>query len=234
MYDELFSKVPDHPRLVRKQDDKLTALVNRQKLALVKPFIKKGDCYAEFGPGDCRLAMQVACVVSEAYGVDISDQRNPADKVPDNFKLVVYDGYELNEPAPNSIDLVFSDQLIEHFHPEDTRHHFELVHRILKSGGRYLFRTPHALTGPHDVSKYFCDKAEGFHLKEWTYIELKEVLSELNFSAIRCYRFAKGRSIRMPYLYFWLAETLLKHVPREYSRKATALLISSIYAVAIK
>ena len=33
---------------------------------------------------------------------------------------------------------------------------------ILTAGGVYLIRTPHAFTGPHDVSKYFCDEPEGF------------------------------------------------------------------------
>ena len=79
-----------------------------------------------------------------------------------------------------SLDIVFSDQLIEHFHPEETELHFRLVNRILKKGGKYIFRTPHALTGPHDISKYFCDEPEGFHLKEWTFSELNIVSASEN------------------------------------------------------
>jgi SAM-dependent methyltransferase len=234
MYDELFTKVPDHPRLARQQDTQLTARKNAQKLALVSSFIRETDSFLEFGAGDCLFVMHVASLVNRAFGVDVSDQRTIDGPYPHNFKLIVYDGYNLDESMENSIDLAFSDQLIEHFHPEDTVRHFELVHRILKQGGRYVFRTPHALTGPHDVSQYFCDEAEGFHLKEWTYTELDELLGDLNFSAFDCYRFAKGRCIRVPLGYVSGVEKLLGRIPRKYSRPAAEVLISSICAVAKK
>ena len=84
---------------------------------------------------------------------------------------MVYDGYTL--PLDDAChDVVFSDQLIEHLHPEDTELHFGLVHRLLAPGGTYLFRTPHALCGPHDVSRWFSDTPQGFHLKEWTSLAL--------------------------------------------------------------
>ena len=100
------------------------------------------------------------------------------EETPRNFELIVYDGYELPIPD-NTIDVVFSDQLIEHFHPDDTLFHFRLVRRILKPGGVYVFRTPHGFSGPHDISQYFCHSAKGFHLKEWTYVELSRLLHQV-------------------------------------------------------
>jgi SAM-dependent methyltransferase len=148
--------------------------------------------------------------------------------------LIVYDGYRLDAIPSNSIDLVFSDQLIEHFHPEDTKVHFELVHRILKPGGKYVFRTPHALTGPHDVSQYFSYEAEGFHLKEWTYTEIKTMLSGAGYSELHAYWNAKGTSLRVPYGLFALCELLGGYVPKPYARVAARYLFPSLSGVAVK
>ena len=234
MYDELFSKVPDHPRLAQRLSEQLTAKAIKDKLSLLSRFLDKSDIFVEFAPGDCRFAAEVVKHVKYGYGIDISDQRNPADKFPENFKLVVFDGYKLDEIESNTIDVVFSDQLIEHLHPEDTKLHFILINRILKNGGRYVFRTPHSLTGPHDVSGYFSDEPECFHLKEWTYIELKTMLMDLKYSKFCTRWHAKGIDFRMPYNYFAKCEQILGQFPKRYTRATAKYLIPSLYGVAIK
>lgn len=234
MYEELFNKVPDHPRLTRRNSEQLTAKANKDKFSLIHRFLDKSSVFVEFAPGDCRFAFEVANHVKYVYGIDISDQRNPTDNVPENFKLIVYDGYNLNEIESNSIDILFSDQLIEHFHPEDTKLHLELVHRILKVGGKYIFRTPHSLSGPYDVSVFFCDEAECFHLKEWTYTEIKTLLMDLKYSDFRTRWRGKGIDLRLPYNYFAMCEQILGLFPKRYIKKVAKYLIPSLYGVAIK
>ena len=236
MYEELFSKVPDHPRLSRRQSAELTTKANTVKLSVVRKFLDDSYTFMEFAPGDCRFTFEVAKLVQFAYGADISDQRNPKDDAPDNFKLIVYDGYNLDKVENNSIDLVFSDQLIEHFHPDDTRLHFELVYRILKAGGKYVFRTPHPITGPHDVSKYFCDEPECFHLKEWTFSEIKELILSLKYSDFKTHWVKRGINLRLPFFYFSLCEQALKRFNRErpLARLATKCFIPSLCGVAVK
>ncbi len=165
MYDELFKKVPDHPRLTKQEDPSTITKMKKSKLKLIKRFIDKSSIFVEFGPGDCLFAINLCNHVKFVYGVDISDQIRDSDNLPDNFKLIIYDGYNLQMPE-NSCDVVFSDQLIEHLHPEDIEFHFEMVRKILKPQGVYMFRTPHRFLGPHDISRFFSDEAEGFHLKE--------------------------------------------------------------------
>ena len=234
MYDELFSKVPDHPRLTTRESAERTARANKSKFAIINRFLNKSDVFVEFAPGDCRFAFEVAKQIETVYGIDISDQRNPTDNVPDNFELIIYDGYNLDATDNSSIDLVFSDQLIEHFHPEDTRLHFELVYQLLKPGGKYVFRTPHILTGPHDVSQYFSYEPECFHLKEWTFREIKSLLMELGYSKFHTYWNARGILLRMPNAYFALCEIVLSRIPKRYIRRFTKYLIPSLTAVAIK
>lgn len=234
MYEELFSRVPDHPRLTRRQSTQLTSSANEHKWSIVSRFLDKSDVVIEFAPGDCRFAFEVAKHVRYVYGIDISDQRSPTDNIPDNFELIVYDGYNIDTLESNSIDIVFSDYLIEHLHPEDTKHHFELVHRLLKEGGKYIFRTPHSLTGPHDVSMYFSYDPECFHLKEWTYSEIKRMLMDLGYSRFRTQWNARGVNLNMPYTYFALCELVLRQIPKRYIRVITRYLIPTLLGIAIK
>lgn len=235
MYDELFSQVPDHPRLTQREDEQETLRANKNKLSLVFEFIDKSTVIVEFGSGDCRFAMEeLAKHVAFVYGIDISDQRKPNHDAKDNFKLIVYDGYSLENIKENSVDIVFSNQLIEHFHPKETMSHFQLVHHILKKGGKYIFRTPHAFSGPHDVSGYFCDEPEGFHIKEWTYIEIRQMVDDLGYTGLLGYWAAKGIRFRLPYLYFTICENTLRLFPRHYMRVISKYALPSILCVAVK
>jgi len=117
MYDELFRKVADHSRLIQRDDEQLTRMANKSKFALVRKFLKPSSIFVEFAPGDCRFAMEVANHVKNVYAIDISDQRNHSSIAPNNFSLIIYDGYVLENIPANSVDIVFSDQFIEHLHP---------------------------------------------------------------------------------------------------------------------
>lgn len=233
MYDQLFAQVPDHPRLTRRADASLTDRINRTKTKLLQPFLRADAAFLEFGSGDCRFSFEMAKRFREVHAVDIADQIGADVKRPDNFTLTVYDGYELNLPD-SSIDIAFSDQLIEHLHPEDTAQHFELVRRLLKPGGVYLFRTPHRLTGPHDVSRYFAEEAKCFHLKEWTYSELSVLLKELGYSSTATYWFGKGLLFRLPLSVFRLVEKLFGGRSTRFRRKWLPFLLPGVVIAATK
>jgi|688.fasta_scaffold311808_1 ubiquinone/menaquinone biosynthesis C-methylase UbiE len=228
MYDELFAKVPDHPRLTRRRGEELTRQYNQGKMSLISSFLRPDMVFLEFGAGDCEFAKAVASRVKKVYAVDIADQRNPDNPSPANMELVVYDGYNLDVIPDNSIDLVFSDQLIEHLHPDDSRDHFILIRRILKPGGIYLIRTPHAMGGPHDISKYFSDVPQGFHMKEWTHAELEQMVQGLGYTDVRAYRNVKGWVVRMPMVLLRPFERLLSICPRSIRVPLVGLLFHSL------
>jgi len=233
MYDELFTKVPDHPRLIKQEDPNTIKKMKKSKFNLVKRFIEKCTVFVEFGPGDCLFAIDLCNHVKFVYGVDISNQIKNPDTLPDNFKLIIYDGYNL-KMIENSADVAFSDQLIEHLHPEDIKFHLEMVRKILKPKGVYVFRTPHKFLGPHDISRFFSDKAEGFHLKEWTYCELAEIFRDLKYSYWYGYWYAKGIQIKMPFIYFRILEGTLSILPKMIKKSLSKILLPNITMVAIK
>jgi len=231
MYDELFARVPDHPRLLRRDDPERTARHNRTKLVLLRGFLGSDRVVAEFAPGDCRFCLELAQRVALVYGIDISDQRGAWSETPGNFRFVVYDGYELDLPDA-SVNVVFSDQLVEHLHPDDVEHHFRLVRRILVEGGVYVFRTPHALSGPHDVSRFFSDVPEGFHLKEWTYGELGEVLRRVGFSSCRAFWNGRGGRVPLPWRLAVALERLLAPLPLPTRRLLSRLALPNVMVAA--
>jgi cyclopropane fatty-acyl-phospholipid synthase-like methyltransferase len=233
MYDELFTRVPDHPRLLRREDAQRTRLHNRSKLRLLRGFLGPDRRVAEFAPGDCRFCLELCGRAASVTGIDISDQRGTWESEPANFRLVIYDGYELPVPE-GSLDLVFSDQLIEHLHPEDTGLHFRLVQRMLAPGGVYLFRTPHALCGPHDVSRFFSDEPEGFHLKEWTYGEIAPLLRDAGFQRPRAFWTARGPRLPQPFAGVLAAEGMLRRLPPGVRRHASRLALPNLTVAATR
>lgn len=233
MYEELFSKVPDHPRLVKREDPLTRGRRIRRALRLIQHLIRPSTVFLEFGPGDCRFAFEVCKYVRKVYGVDISQQMSRTAEMPSNFESIVYDGYRL--PLPGySMDVIFSDQLIEHLHPEDTSTHFQMAQFLLRRGGRYIFTTPHRFTGPHDISRYFSDEAEGFHLKEWTYGDLIPLLQAAGFSGWKAYRFVKGFPMQMPGALALKLEEILEPLERQRRRNISRLLLPHIIVSAAK
>ncbi len=186
LYNELFERVPDHPRLTRQESEAGNARRVQNQLNLMRSFLQPGHTLVEFAPGDGRLATAAAQWVGSTgrvIGVDISDQRAAGQAVPANFDLVVYDGYHLDLPD-GVADVVFSYQFLEHLHPEDINLHFELANRLLKPGGWYVLSTPHRYSGPHDIARHFGGELVCFHFQEWTYGSMERTVSAAGFAEL--------------------------------------------------
>jgi len=196
MYDDLFREVPDHPRLRARAD----TIAERARdiewdLAQLRPYLEQGCTFLEVGAGDCALAARVAEGAKAVYAVDISDQA--AGPLPANVSLVISDGTSIPVP-PGTVDLAFSDQLMEHLHPDDAREQLRNIHRALRPGGVYFCITPNRLYGPSDISAYFDDEARGFHLREYTLTEMARILAEAGFPRMHTYVGARGLFMRFP------------------------------------
>ncbi len=141
----------------------------------------------EVGSGHGDLARALAEAGYVVTATDVSRERGGDRGRVARLTWAVTDGVNLAEhAAAASFDAVISDQLIEHLHPDDVAKHFSGARALLRPGGRYAFRTPHALTGPHDVSLVVeAAKPFGMHLKEYTCGELESVARAAGFSDVR-------------------------------------------------
>jgi SAM-dependent methyltransferase len=232
MYDELFEKVPDHSRLTRRKSESETREYNQSKLSLLKRFLSKSATVVEIGSGDCQFAYECAKLVWEIIAVEIVDQRPDGIVPPENFRLLIYSGEDI-DLKDSTVDVVFSDQLLEHLHSEDVLTHLKTLFRIMKPNGVYVLRTPHAYTGPHDISKYFSDTPQGFHMKEYTFREIRDLATNLGFRKVRCVMGVRGRfSVFVPFIYVSMVEMVLSAFkPR--TRRAFAERILPTLCVAI-
>jgi len=217
MYEELFKLVPDHPRLLKgKLQQERTQGIDWD-MAQLGRFLKPGCTFLEIGAGDCELSVRVAQRgAAQVYAVDICDQTRAP--LPANVTLVLSHGSDIDVPE-GSVDVAFSDQLMEHLHPEDAMAQLGAVHRALKPGGVYVCITPNRLYGPSDISAYFDDVARGFHLREYTVFEVRKVLREAGFSRVQAYIGARGYFMRFPIALLEGFERLLDSMPAKLRRR---------------
>ena len=168
-----------------------------EQMRFLGRFSKPGDVFAEIRPGDCALALAAAPRAKHVYAVDVSDEITKTAAFPENFELILSDGCAIPVP-PGSVQLVYSNQLMEHLHPDDAFEQLGNIRCALAPGGIYVCITPNRLAGPHDVSKQFDPVATGFHLKEYSIGEMKALFEKAGFSKVRTYIGAKGFFLRFP------------------------------------
>ena len=127
--------------------------------------------------------MEVAKAFKKVIALEVSDEIVSNIDFPKNASCVIFDGFNipLNE---NSADVAYSNQLMEHLHPEDAEEQLMSIYKILKPGGTYTCITPNRLTGPHDISRFYTSELVGFHLKEYSATDLKNVFKKVGFSII--------------------------------------------------
>lgn len=137
--------------------------------------------FLEVGAGDCAFSFEVSKLVKKVYAVDVSEILTDNSVISENFKLILSDGSSI-PVSKDSVDIAYSNQLMEHLHPEDAKTQLENIYSSLVDGGIYICLTPSKLYGPHDISKYFDSVATGFHLKEYTITELNKLFQQVGFS----------------------------------------------------
>lgn len=214
VYQELFARVPDHPRLHRRESVEQSRRSVEARLKILRGTLKPETVFLEIAPGDCQLACAAAKQVAHVYAADISDQRSPDAETPGNFELVLFDGFHLDLP-PAFADVAFSYQFLEHLHSDDVASHMELVARALKPGGVYILDTPHSFSGPHDISRYFSHTAQGFHMHEWTYGEIADLGLRHGFDRMSVYRFGIRWDTPLASVATRLIENLLGQMPQK-------------------
>lgn len=209
LYDELFRRVPLHPQLTQIASAEATARTTARQMRFLRRFLRRETTYLEIGPGDCALAIEVALYVRQVYAVDVSEEVTRRAVYPPNFDLILSDRTNIPIPA-GCADVAYSDQLMEHLHPDDALEQLEHIYRALSPGGLYICVTPNRISGPHDVSMYFDAVATGFHMKEYTVTELSALFARVGFSHVRPYIGCAGHYVPIPLPLIRANERLLK------------------------
>ena len=210
VYDELFRRVPDHPQLAidPAQRDREVS----QKLRFVSRFLDHRSCLMEIGAGDCAFSLRAAPMIRRGIVVDVSQVIVSASQGMPNLEVVISDGTSL-PVEPGSVDVAYSDQLMEHLHPDDALLQLTNVVRVVRPGGVYICITPNRVSGPHDISRIRDKVATGLHLREYTGREIREIFLSAGFRRIDFYAGGRGRYMRIPTALALSAEVAFERLP---------------------
>ena len=184
----------------------------------LRPALSLRTRFMEVGAGDCALSRRVAGHVERVYAVDVSRTVMRGGRRTPNLVPVLSDGVIIPVPA-GSVDVAFSNQLMEHLHPRDAEAQLHEILRALAPAGRYFCITPNRLYGPRDVSAHFDEVATGLHLKEYSALELRALFLRAGFAEVRFYAGGRGSFVRLPYALVAAFEALLARLPRRLVKR---------------
>lgn len=196
VYDDLYTRFPQSERAYQSYTDPRTRA--RLQMSYMERLLHPDMSYMEIGPGEGYLACMVAQRVKTAYLVDVADIASQHPDCPSNTVFVRTDGVSIDLP-PESIDFAYSNQMMEHLHPDDGLEQMRQIYRVLKPGGKYICITPHRYNGPHDISRYFDEYPTGLHLKEYTSTEVMHFMLLVGFRRVRSYAGGRGRYRLIPH-----------------------------------
>ena len=230
VYNDFFSAYPEILHSLDTSDSECLAW----QLKFLKHLFDKEKTILEIGAGDCLLSKELAKYFKKVVGYEVADTIPLVEGKPENFELKIFNGFDIPE-MPLSYDIVYSNQVFEHLHPDDTIPLLQEYHTFLNENGRLVIVTPHKITGPHDVSRHFCENAEGLHLKEYTYKELKSLLRATGYKNIKGYiGHRKIGYIGMPVSLLIFVEKIYGRFPRILKKKLRhSSVLKSIFGLKI-
>lgn len=225
VYRELSERVPYHPLVTQARDGPARAAAVGPQVRLLRPWLNDQTRFCEIGAGDGAVARSIAPLVRSALALDVTNALAPEITVAGDFEFRVFDGFDLGVPD-GSLDLVYSNDVVEHLHVDDMLEQTAAVRRALSPGGAYVCVTPNRLAGPHDVSRDFGEVPDGFHLREYTVTELAAALRTAGFRKVRIVLTISGRRLGpvMPAAVVAPLEALLSPLPARPRRRLARLL----------
>lgn len=198
------------------------------EVAFARRFVASHMVVAEIGPGRCEFAHALAPYCKWLYAFDVVDVSNTA-AAPGNFTHTITDGIHIPLPDRHA-DLVISNQLMEHLHPDDALDQLLEVARVLRPGGKYICVTPNRLHGPHDCSARFdelpCPVADGsyvangLHLKEYTNTELMRLFATAGFRSCAIFIGGRGHYRQLPAGLMRTLEGIVRWIPRDWRKQS--------------
>jgi len=164
---------------------------NMLNVGLIEKLVDKNVKILDFGCGEGELVELLSKKGYQVEGFDVA-QIN-IDNAKSRLKKIGLDTKVIKggiDDVKNKYDLVVMDNVIEHITEDEIESVVKKVKEKLNDDGQILVITPHVFAGPHDISGNFLpigQKAEGFHFKEYTVVELKNLFIDNGFKSVKTY-----------------------------------------------
>lgn len=228
VYDDYFSELPFHPTFHFRKKEKIKKNRLEYLMKKISPLLKGNENFIEIGAGDCSLSYELSKYVKKIYALEVSDvtiDKKYEDSK--NMEIIIFNGYDFPFEK-ETIDFAFSNQLLEHLHKDDAIEQTNSIYKCLKNGGKYMCITPNRLIGPGDITGYFGHELKGFHLKEYTSMELKKIFKTVGFRKIKFQSIIKGKSVFIPTYIIWITE---KYISLVAKKKRTKILQNKLISI---
>ena len=237
VYEEYFRKLPFHPQITIKKNPELQRNRVSFQLRQILPFSNSKKTLMEIGAGDGSLSVAASNYFDTVYALEVAAEMIGNVDFPKNVKSILFDGFDI--PLGNeTIDVAYSNQLMEHLHPDDAEDQLKSIYRVLKKKGVYICITPNRISGPSDISWWFTDIPVGFHLKEYSAVDLKKIFKLAGFSKVIGYTIIKGKRIDIPFPAIRVIETIAEwlpaHLRNSFVRLTPVSIVFNSIIVAIK
>lgn len=207
------------------------------QLNQIKLFFTRKTNFVEIGAGDCSLTIEASKYCNSTCALEVSDEIVKNISFPKNAQWLIFNVFRFSFES-NSVDLAYSNQLMEHLHPEDAVEQVKDISRILKKGGKYICITPNGINGPDDISRFYGNELVGFHLKEYLPSELKKLFIANGFKRVRAYIIVKSRifyiSIRLIRVVEIMLLLFLKKIRNKLCEFSFLKIINNAVMIAIK
>lgn len=192
----------------------------------------------DYGCGYGYSTIDLAKFARKVYGIESNNHIiEKAKHIHNKYRNVTFcksKGFKI--PLPNeSVDVVYSNDFIEHLHPDDLIMHLKEVLRLLSPEGCYICITPNRKYGPFDITEAFLPRGsgpQGMHLREYSYKELFRIFRNIGFGKIQTAVFGEELFIltRLHGLYpFFLCSPEYKYKLEKHS---TTILSNKYIAIA--
>jgi len=155
-------------------------------LQLLGRLITRDSSFLEVGANDCSLALNLAASVQRVYAVARSAVIAGTQRFPANFHLIAAEGNCVPVPQA-SIDVAYSNGLVDQLDPEQTREQLANVQRALKRGGVFVCCARNRLLG-----------AEPGSSPPHTFGELRSMLRKVGFRTVAQHARYADRHVTLP------------------------------------
>lgn len=173
-------------------DDLYFILTLLKQYVMNAPDIDGGPKILEVGCGAGDLLLDLAgCGYRDIVGIDISPAAIRLARCKLEERHLAIEGLhcasleDFCTSFPDArFDLIIHCHIIEHIVPTQAQAFLDQVSKCLTRDGYMVVITPSRLTGPHDNTRFFRppgSEPEGFHMREYSLSELKQLLSLAGF-----------------------------------------------------
>lgn len=162
---------------------------NNQIMPIIYNLVLPGGNVLDLGCGSGSLVKTLLEAGYRAKGIDVS--KNCIERARKNLSNAHQNCIEQADifhfQSSQSFDCIVMDNVIEHFPADSIQDVLSKCYQLLNKGGCIIIFTPHKFSGPHDISKHFLPlgaKAEGSHLREFSFCDLEIDLQAVGFQNI--------------------------------------------------